>query len=285
VTSGSTPAAAGAAHGSIEDAELELLLEGIYKLFGYDFRQYARSTVKRRLAEILAKTGLNNLSELQGRVLRDTQVLNSVVSALSIQVSSFFRDAGFYLALRRRVVPILKTYPSIRIWHAGCATGEEVYSTAILLGEEGLLNRCRFYATDINAGALETARRGIYSSAEMRGSGHRYTHAGGSRDLSDYIETAGHEGHVRPDLMKRITFFQHNLVTDSSFNDFHLILCRNVLIYFSKPLQARVHNLLYDSLVRLGILGLGASETLHLTPREKHYRPLDEAARIYRRID
>jgi chemotaxis protein methyltransferase CheR len=270
---------------ALEDTEVDLLLEGIHRLFGYDFRQYARSTVKRRLTEIMAQQSLGNVSELQGKLLRNSELLNAVVAALSIQVSSLFRDDKFYLAFRRKAIPILRTYPSIRIWHAGCATGEEVYSLAILLTEEGLFNKCQVYATDLNIAALETASRGVYPVANLTKSENSYGATGGSGSLRDYFQIVGNEARVLSNLTDRITFFEHNLVTDASFNEFHVILCRNVLIYFSKPLQDRVHNLLYESLVRLGILGLGSNETLHLTPKEKHFRALDEAGRLYRRID
>ena len=211
--------------------------------------------------------------------------LDKVVSSLSIQVSSLFRDPRFYLAFRQRAVPLLRTYPSIRIWHAGCATGEEVYSMAILLTEEALFNKCRLYGTDLNPDALATASRGSYAAPHIARSERDYKEAGGTRSLSDYFQISGKEATILQSLQGRVTFFQHNLVTDASFNDFHVIFCRNVLIYFSRPLQDRVHELLYHSLVRFGVLGLGANERLHITPREKHYRSLDETARLYRRTD
>ena len=270
---------------SVDDVEMELLLEGIYRLHGYDFRQYARSTVRRRLTEIMGKEGADNLSTLQGKILRKPELLDKVVSSLSIQVSSLFRDPRFYLAFRQRAVPLLRTYPSIRIWHAGCATGEEVYSMAILLTEEALFNKCRLYGTDLNPDALATASRGSYAAPHIARSERDYKEAGGTRSLSDYFQISGKEAKILQSLQGRVTFFQHNLVTDASFNDFHVIFCRNVLIYFSRPLQDRVHELLYHSLVRFGVLGLGANERLHITPREKHYRSLDETARLYRRTD
>jgi chemotaxis protein methyltransferase CheR len=269
----------------IDEIEVDLLLEGIYRLYGYDFRQYARNTVRRRLAETMRREGLAHLSTLQGRLLREPELLENVVSSLSIQVSSLFRDPRFYLAFRRKVVPLLRTYPSIRIWHAGCATGEEVYSMAILLSEEDLFNKSQIYGTDLNIAGLEAASRGTYPAAQVMTSDRDYKEAGGKRSLSDYFQISGEEARILPSLKRRITFFQHNLATDASFNDFHAIFCRNVLIYFSKPLQDRVHDLFYHSLVRFGIMGLGANETLHVTPKEKHYRPLDEIARLYRRID
>jgi chemotaxis protein methyltransferase CheR len=269
----------------VDEVELELLLEGIHRHYGYDFRQYARSTVRRRLTEIMAREGLDNLSALQGRILREPELLDKVVSSLSIQVSSLFRDPRFYLAFRQRAVPLLRTYPSIRIWHAGCATGEEVYSMAILLTEEDLFKKCRIYGTDLNPDALATASRGAYTAPHVTKSERDYKEAGGTRSLTDYFQISGKEAQILASLQRRVTFFQHNLVTDASFNDFHVIFSRNVLIYFSKPLQDRVHELLYHSLVRFGILGLGANETLHVTPKEKHYRSLDETARLYRRTD
>ena len=270
---------------SADEVELELLLEGIFRFYGYDFRQYARSTVRRRLTEIMGREGLDNLSMLQGEILRKPELLDKVVSSLSIQVSSLFRDPRFYLAFRQRAVPLLRTYPSIRIWHAGCATGEEVYSMAILLTEEDLFNKCRIYGTDLNPDALATASRGAYSAPHVARSERDYKEAGGARSWSDYFQISGKEAKILPSLQRRVTFFQHNLATDASFNDFHVIFCRNVLIYFSKPLQDRVHELLYQSFVRFGILGLGANETLHVTPKEKHYKALDETARLYRRTD
>jgi chemotaxis protein methyltransferase CheR len=270
---------------AIEDAELDLLLEGVYRLFGYDFREYARTSVKRRLSQIVAKEQLHNLSELQGRLLRDHKLLQTLASALSIQVSSFFRDAEFYLAFRRKAVPLLRTYPSVRLWHAGCATGEEVYSMAIVLFEENLLNKCRIYATDVNEDALEAASRAVYRVAHVQGAEQNYIAAGGHRSLKEYFQIEGGEARVMSRLKERITFHHHNLVTDTIFNEFNAVFCRNVLIYFSKPLQNRVHELLYGSLVRFGILGLGANETIHLTPKEKHFKCLDETARLYRRID
>jgi chemotaxis protein methyltransferase CheR len=270
---------------AVEDTEIDLLLEAVDRVFGYDFRHYARSTVQRRVADLVQRMHLRNVSELQGKLLREPEVLNSVVSALSVQVSSFFRDPKVYLVFRQKVVPILKTYPFVRIWHAGCASGEEVYSIAILLKEEGLFDRCQIYATDINAEALHNAALGVYPAQNITASANSHRESGNSGCLADYFQIAGREARILPDLTRPITFFQHNLVTDHSFNEFHVILCRNVLIYFSKPLQDRVHKLLYDSLIRLGVLGLGTNETLHLTPKEKHYRALDEGARLYRRTD
>jgi chemotaxis protein methyltransferase CheR len=270
---------------NIEDEELNLLLQRVYDVHGYDFRQYARGSLKRRVAEIIAREGLRNVSELQGRVLRDSELFHGLVCDLTVQVSSFFRDSDFFQAFRRRAVPILRTYPSIRIWHAGCATGEEAYSLAMILSEEGLLHKCRFYATDINSQSLERAALGAYSIGEVGEADRSYRESGGALSLWEYFQPAPGGVQIVPDLKDRITFFQHNLATDGSFNDFHVIVCRNVLIYFSRPLQDRVHELFYNSFVRFGILGLGANETIDLTPKSHKYRPLDENSWLYRRIE
>jgi chemotaxis protein methyltransferase CheR len=203
---------------------------------------------------------------------------------LTVNVSSMFRDPDFFLALRRDVVPLLATYPLIRVWNVGCSTGEEVYSVAILLIEEQLYDRSRIYATDLNGAVLTRAREGIYPLAAMRDYTANYLRGGGRRSFSEYY-TAGH-GHAifHPSLRQNIVFSPHNLVSDGPFNQFHLILCRNVLIYFQPPLQGKVHNLLHESLVPLGVLGLGAKESLRGTPHESDYAPIDARQRLYRRI-
>jgi chemotaxis protein methyltransferase CheR len=204
------------------------------------------------------------------------------MSALSIRASGFFRDAGFYRAFREKAVPLLRTYPFVRIWHAGCANGEEVYSLGIVMHEEGLLDKCDFYATDVNAAALEAGDSGVYRRNLISSSEQTYKDSGGKRSLSSYFDN---DGRIDGSIKKHVSFMRHNLVTDGSFNEFNVIFCRNVLIYFSRPLQDRVHELLYSSLTHFGILGLGANETVKLTRREKHYRALDEANKLYRRID
>jgi chemotaxis protein methyltransferase CheR len=193
-----------------------------------------------------------------------------------------FRDPSFYRALRESVVPVLRTYPAVRIWHAGCSTGEEVYSVAILLQEEGLYDRCRLYATDMNDAILAQAERGELSLASMRENTRSYIDAGGKHGFARWYKTRDDRAVLAPELRRNVVFAQHNLATDGSFNEFHLIMCRNVLIYFNRSLQERVHRLLYGSLIRFGFLGLGSKETVRFTPHEAHYQELPE--RLYRKV-
>jgi chemotaxis protein methyltransferase CheR len=210
--------------------------------------------------------------------------MERLLLALTVNVTSMFRDPRFFLAFRDRVVPLLRTYPFLRFWHAGCSTGEEVYSLAILLQEEGLYDRCRIYATDMNEAVLRRAREGIFPLKAVEAQWSSYLHAGGKECLAAYY-TSGY-GHAifSSSLKQNIIFAQHNLVTDRSFNEFNVIFCRNVMIYFCHSLQKRVHTLLYESLARFGVLGLGSKETLHFTPHEKEYAPLDTQWKLYRRI-
>jgi chemotaxis protein methyltransferase CheR len=267
----------------LEAIEVELLLEGIYRHYGLDFRQYSPASLRRRLRLRLREEGLPNLSALQALVLHNPQAMSRLLADLSISVSAMFRDPDFYSALRTRVLPLLRTYPFIRIWSAGCGGGEEVYSLAILLTEAGLYERTRIYATDLSSSALDTARAGIYPLDKMKDYAANYKAAGGERELADYY-TAAYEGVLfDPALIKNVTFAQHNLASDTSFNEFHLIVCRNVLIYFAKPLQERVHTLFHESLVPLGVLALGSKESLGFSSYEGRYQPLDGPTRIYRR--
>jgi len=270
---------------SIEDVEISLLLEGVFRLFGYDFRQYSPTSVKRRLKEMVAVDHLDSISSLQERVFRDPDMLNRLVSSMSIQASHLFRDPKFFLAFRRKAVPLLRTYPLIRIWHAGCANGEEVYSMAILLKEEDLLNKSLLYATDINVEALQIALHGAYSTQHIEACERNYKEAGGRASLASYFEREGRKSRITKDLRDHIVFTRHNLVTDGSFNEFNVILCRNVLLYFTQELRNRVHALLHGSLMRFGLLALGAQETIRFTTFEKQYRPLDEENNLYRRVN
>src|SRR6059058_6638983 len=223
----------------LERLEIELLLEGIFRHYGFDFRSYAYASIRRRLWKRIEAEGLHTISELQARVLHDAEMMERLLLDLSVNVTAMFRDPGFYLAFRQIAIPLLKTWPFIRIWHAGCSTGEEVYSMAILLEEEGLYDRCRIYATDINEAVLRRARDGIFPLAAMQGYTANYIQAGGARAFSEYY-TASYENAIfRPSLKRNVVFAQHNLVTDSSFNHFNVILCRNVLIYFDKTLQSK----------------------------------------------
>lgn len=267
----------------LDDIEVPLLVEAIYRRWGHDFRDYAPASLKRRIRRIVELEGTLSISALQDRVLRDSACLQRFLVQSTVGVTSMFRDPSFYRAFRAVAVPLLKLQRSLRIWHVGCAEGEEVYSMTILLHEEGLLGRARIYATDINQVALDAAREGIYPLEKMKEYTKNYQVGGGRAAFSEYYQ-AGH-GHamMRADLSKNIVWAQHNLVTDASFNEFHLILCRNVMIYFNTRLQERVHRLLYDSLAQDGLLVLGRQESLQLTPHEACYEALDSREKIYQR--
>ena len=266
----------------LEKMEIELLLEAIYRHYGFDFRSYAFSSIRRRIWKRVNAEGLSNVTALQERILHDSKVMERLLLDLSINVTAMFRDPGFYRAFREDVVPLLRTYPFIRVWHAGCSTGEEVYSMAILLEEEGLLARSRLYATDINEVVLQQARAGIFPLERMQEYTENYIKAGGKRSFSEYY-VAKYDGALfSPALTEHVVFSQHNLVTDRSFSEFNVILCRNVLIYFDKSLQARVQGLFYDSLVHFGILGLGSKESPKFSQYEDCYEQI-AAEKIYRK--
>lgn len=268
----------------LEQIEIQLLLEGMFQYYGFDFRDYALASLKRRIWNAIRMERLSSVSGLQEKVLHDPACLERFLLGLSVHVTAMFRDPGFYAAFRRNVVPLLRTYPFIRIWHAGCSTGEEVYSMAILLHEEGLYHRCRIYATDMNEVVLKKAKAGIYPLDLMQEYTHNYLQAGGQRAFSEYYTAAYDHAIFRSWLKENIVFSQHNLAIDRSFNEFNVILCRNVLIYFNQSLQKRVHNLLYDSLSHFGVLGLGRQESLNFTPHEHNYEALDKREKLYRRI-
>jgi chemotaxis protein methyltransferase CheR len=268
----------------LEEIEIRLLLEGIYSHYGQDYRDYAPSSLKRRIREAMRNENVKTVSGFQEKVLHDLECMERFSRILSINVTSMFRDPSFYLTFRTKVVPMLKTYPFVRIWHAGCATGEEVYSMAILLMEEDLYSRCRIYATDINKKALKTAKDGIYPIASMKEFTSNYMASGGKNFFSDYY-TAHYDNVIfSSSLRENILFSEHNLATDGSFNEFHVVLCRNVMIYFNKKLQERVHKLIYDSLSIFGILGIGNKESLRFTPQEEFYEELDERDRLYKKV-
>jgi chemotaxis protein methyltransferase CheR len=268
----------------LERVEISLLLEGIYRRYGFDFRSYAFSSLKRRLWKRIQAEGLATVSELQSAVLHQSEVMERLLLDLSINVTAMFRDPGFYVAFREQVVPMLRTYPFIRIWHAGCSTGEEVYSMAILLNEEGLYDRTRIYATDINEVVLQRARAGIFPLDKMQEYTQNYLRAGGRRSFSEYY-TALYDG-ARFDgaLARNIVFSQHNLVTDGSFAEFNVIVCRNVMIYFDRELQNRVHELFYNSLGHFGVLALGSKESLRFTRFEDRYEVLNAREKLFRRV-
>jgi chemotaxis protein methyltransferase CheR len=268
----------------LEEIEIQLLLEGVAQRYGYDFRNYALASLKRRIWNTMRQERVERISQLQDRVLHDPACMERFLLALTVNVTAMFRDPSFYQAFRERVVPLLRTYPFIRIWHAGCSTGEEVYSMAILLYEAGLYDRCRIYATDMNAAVLNKAKAGIFPLDKMQDYTGNYLKAGGARSFSEYYTAAYDHAIFRPWLRDQITFSQHNLAIDGSFNEFNVVLCRNVMIYFNKTLQERVHRLLYTSLSVFGILGLGHAESLKFTPYEQQYAELVSSERLYRRI-
>lgn len=268
----------------LEDIEIALLLEGLYRVYGFDFRDYSPASIKRRILERMRAEKIATVSAYQDCVLHDGACMERLLVGLSVHVTSMFRDPSFYLTFRQKVVPMLRTYPTVRIWHAGCSTGEEVYSMAILLQEEGLYRKCVIYATDISREVLRKAREGIFPLASMQEYTSNYMHAGGKHEFSDYY-TAHYDNVIfHPALKTNVVFSEHNLVTDGSFNEFHVILCRNVMIYFNKALQERVHNLIYESLSMFGVLGLGNKESLKFTPRADFYERLDSRDKLYRKV-
>jgi chemotaxis protein methyltransferase CheR len=269
---------------AVEDLELRLLLEGIYQRYGYDFREYARSSIRRRVWRRVTEEGFASISELQARILHDPECMERLLLDLSVSVTNMFRDPGFFRALRDKVVPLLRTYPFIRIWNPGCSSGEETLSLSILMHEAGLGSRLRIYATDINADVLERSRLGMFPLERMREYTANYISSGGLNAFSDYYRAAGHTAHFSEELLDPIVFAQHNLVTDSDFNEFHLVVCRNVLIYFDRSLQDKVIDLLHRSLVRFGILALGQKESLRFTRRAGDFEEIDPHEKIYRRV-
>jgi chemotaxis protein methyltransferase CheR len=278
-----TPAPAGSSDAERESIEIDLLLEAVYRRYGFDFREYARASLRRRLQRRVALEGLRSVSGLQERLLHDPACMERLLLDLSINVTAMFRDPTFFRAFREKVVPLLRTYPFIRIWSAGCSTGEETYSLAILLQEEGLYERTRIYATDINEAVLHQASQALFPLEKMQEYTENYLAGGGTRAFSEYY-TAAYEGaQFDRSLADNIVFARHNLATDRSFNEFQVIICRNVMIYFDTPLQNRVHALFYESLQRLGVLALGPKESLAFTPHVDAYDVLDLQEKLYRK--
>jgi chemotaxis protein methyltransferase CheR len=268
----------------LEQLEVELLLEGIYRRYGYDFRLYAPASLRRRLRRRMDGEGVESISALQERVLHDSAVMERLLLDLSINVTAMFRDPTFFVAFRERAVPLLRTYPFSRIWVAGCSTGEEVYSLAILLREEGLGDRTRIYATDINETVLAQARLGVFPLEKMQEYTQNYLRAGGGRPFSEYYVARYEGAQFDRTLADGVVFAQHNLASDAAFNEFHVIMCRNVMIYFDKPLQDQVHRLFHESLATFGLLALGQRETIRLSPHESDYEVLDAEERLYRKV-
>src|SRR6266516_1374195 len=266
----------------LEAIEIQLLAEGIYQHYGFDFRDYSQPSLKRRIFKRVYAEGLSTVSGLLEKVLHDPACMERLLLDLSINTTAMFRDPTFYLAFREKVVPLLRTYPFVRIWHAGCSTGEEVYSMSILLHEEKLLDRCRIYATDINEAVLQRAKDGIFPLNTMQENTSNYIAAGGMGTFSEYYTARYDYAIFRPSLRENVVFAQHNLVTDSSFNHFNVVCCRNVLIYFNNALQERVHGLFLDSMEMFGILGLGTKETIRYSSVAADYEEVVVEERLYR---
>ncbi len=267
----------------LEDLEIDLVLEALLRRYGYDFRHYTRATLKRRLEKRCQAAGLVHLSDMVPILLRDRDFVDLLLRDMSVVVTEMFRDPDFFRELRSKVVPQLRTWPYLKVWHAGCATGEELYSMAILLTEEGLYERSRLYATDFNSQALATAREGIYPLDRVEKFARNYRQSGGMASFSDYSMARYRSVMLKPELRKRVTFATHNLVTDGVFGDMNLIVCRNVLIYFDKVLQNRVLELFRDSLCHLGFLCLGNKETLEFSSVAADFEVIDREQRIYRK--
>jgi chemotaxis protein methyltransferase CheR len=267
----------------LEEIELRLLLDGIRLCYGYDFREYALSPLRRSLATAMAHDHVRTISSYQDRVLHEPAVMQRFLGLVGVSVTTMFRDSELIRCLRDDVVPLLRTYPSCRIWVAGCASGEEVYSLAVLLREEGCLGRSTIYATDLNPDLLAVARQGTYPLERMNRFEESYQGSGGRGSLSDHCSVMGRAARFDPALQANITWAHHNLVTDGSFNDFHLIVCANVLIYFRPSLQERAHRLFYASLIRGGYLALGQRESLLYCPDRDHYEQVRDGVTLFRK--
>jgi chemotaxis protein methyltransferase CheR len=267
----------------LETIELDLFLEALYQGYSYDFRHYAPASARRRVRQMLAKSGYTKISDMIPRLLYDEAFAQTAIHEFSIPVTEMFRDPKFYAVLRQKVMPYLKTYPFIKIWHAGCATGEEVYSLAIVLQEEGLYDRATIFATDFNEAALEKAKEGIYPLKDIRQYTTNYQKADGTGSFATYYHAQYESAIMNQTLKSNITFANHNLVTDGVFGEMHLILCRNVLIYFDKTLQERVLRLFADSLHHNGFLCLGTKETLQFSTVSGSFKAIDEPVRIYQK--
>ncbi len=269
----------------VDEIELALLLEGVYRRYGFDIREYAPASLRRRVRRRVDAEGLTTISALQDKLLHDPACMERLLLDLSINVTAMFRDPSFYVRFREKVVPLLRTYPFTRIWVAGCSTGEAVYSLAILLLEAGVYDRARIYATDINESVLDRARAGVFPLDKMREYTQNYIKAGGQRAFSEYYLAKYDGAQFQRSLVENVVFAQHNLVSDRSFNEFNVIVCRNVMIYFDRKLQDRVHRLFYESLVTFGVLALGAKESIKFSPFEDRYEDLDASERLYKKVE
>lgn len=267
-----------------EEKGLKKLLESIREIHGYDFTEYSEASLIRRINQFMNNHALNTMDQLAARILGDRQQFEEFIQALSVTVTEMFRDPAFYRQLRKLVIPRLATYPMIKIWVAGCATGEEVYSIAILLKESDLLDRSIIYATDINQNSLNLAKEGVFPIGKMKEYTANYQKSGGEKPFSDYYTSKYNVVKFHPDLGNNLVFSAHNLAIDTSFNEFQLILCRNVLIYFNQQLQSKVIQLFYDSLCPFGVLALGNKESLLFSERKSSFEELDKRERIFSKV-
>lgn len=268
---------------STENIEIRLLLEGVFLKYGYDFRDYGKAHAKRRILHRLGLSDLKTISDLQAKVLHDESFFQLLLHDLSINTTEMFRDPDFFKEIREQVVPILKTYPYFKAWHAGCSTGEEVYSMAIILSEEDLYNRAQLYATDFNHTALRKAKEAIYPAGNMKEYTRNYIKAGGKSSFADYYSARYDSAIINKHLKKNIVFSDHNLVTDSVFGEMHMVMCRNTLIYFNKSLQDRAIKLFYDSLIPGGFLCLGSKESLTFSAHRDLFEPFNQKLKIFRK--
>lgn len=264
--------------------EIELLIQAIYVKFQYDFRHYSRSSMRRRLEQALVRFDLDTISEIQSKMLHDKEFFSKLIAYLTVNTTEMFRDPSYYLSLKENVFPFLKTFPSLKIWVAGCSTGEEVISLSIMLKEAGF-KKYVIYATDINPMNLEIARKGIYPVESIQKATKNYQLAGGQNSLSDYFDSAYESVRFHESFYKQVVFSDHSLSTDSVFSEMHFISCRNVLIYFDRPLQERVFKLFNDSLIRGTFLGLGNKETLQFSEVKDKFEVIDRENRIFRKKD
>ena len=269
----------------LEKIEIKLLLEGLYSFTGFDFRNYVSASIRRRIWYRIRTERLKNVSSLQEKVFHDPKVLKRLLSDFSIHVSEMFRDPQFFKSFRENVVPLLKQLPFIRIWHAGCSKGEEPYSIAIILYEEGLYDKTMIYATDMDEDLLREAKKGAYPLNRMQTFLDNYQSAGGKKEFAGYFKFSNGKAVIHPFLTQNVVFAQHNLATDHSFNEFHVIICRNVMIYFNKTLQERVHGLFYESLSPSGILGLGSKEDIAFSIYAHSYKIFDQSQKIYQKVE
>jgi chemotaxis protein methyltransferase CheR len=268
----------------LEDIEIRLLIEGVFQHYGLDFRDYSPASLKRRVLKCMGEEGARTISGLQEKILHDPGSLEHFILTLSVNVTDMFRDPDFFRVVREKVIPYLKTWPFVHVWAAGCSTGEEVYSLAIVLWEEGLYKKTILYATDFNDAVVRKAKEGIFHIRDLKKFTENYFSSGGRASFSDYYTVKHDHAILQSFLKENIVWSQHNLATDSSFNEFQLILCRNVLIYFNDKLQEKVHAMFHESLVNHGILGLGIHESIAFKSHQGCYEIMDERVRLYRRI-